>query len=369
MPELQEPEMGYQEMTIANQIAIDPEFSRLIPPLQPDELAQLEANILAEGCRDALVVWRGLLLDGHNRLRICEEHGLPYRTIEIDLPDREAAADWIDANQLGRRNLTADQMSLLRGRRYNRTKRQGERTDLTSDQNDTKLQTAEVLAQEYGVSAPTIKRDGQFARAVEELKPFVPDIQERVMSGYIPSRQAVIEAAQEPETAEQKLTKAHVSYNSGDNEWYTPPEYIKAAVHVMGGIDLDPASTEAANAVVGATRFYTREEDGLKHDWTGRIWMNPPYAQPLIGQFCEKLVKERGHYDQAVVLVNNATETKWFQSLLSIARAICLPEGRVRFWAPDKVSTPLQGQAVIYIGENVKAFEFGFGSFGTVLFA
>ena len=162
MPPMQEREMGHQEMTIANQIAIDPEFSRLIPPLQPDELAQLESNILAEGCRDALVVWRGLLLDGHNRLRICEEHGLPYRTIEIDLPDREAAADWIDANQLGRRNLSPDNVSLLRGRRYERTKRQdGGHGDQRSGGQNVTPNKAVGLAKEYGVDERTIKRDGQ----------------------------------------------------------------------------------------------------------------------------------------------------------------------------------------------------------------
>lgn len=343
-------------------IAIDPELSQLIPPLQPDELAQLESNILAEGCRDPLVVWRGTLLDGHNRLRICEKHGIPYRVVEIDLPDREAAEDWIDANQLGRRNLTPDQMSLLRGRRLNRMK--GPQGGDTANRQNVALELASL----YGVSDRTIERDGQFAAAVETLKPYVPDITERVVSGDIPSRQAVIEAAQEPDAAPEKL-RPHVAQNSGDNEWYTPEEYIRAAKAVMGGIDLDPASTEAANAIVGAAKFYSKEQDGLEQEWSGRIWMNPPYAQPYIQQFCEKLASDRLKYDQAIVLVNNATETRWFQSLLGIASAVCLPVGRVRFWAPDKVSAPLQGQAVIYIGENVSAFEIAFGEFGTILFA
>ena len=85
-------------------------------------------------------------------------------------PAREAAMDWIDANQLGRRNLSPDAFQLLLGRRYNRTKKQGARTDLTSGQNVLKLQpdptTAEKLAEQYGVNEKTVKRAGKFADEV-----------------------------------------------------------------------------------------------------------------------------------------------------------------------------------------------------------
>ncbi len=162
---------------------IDPEFRALIPPLSTDEREQLEANIVAEGCRDALVVWQGILLDGHNRLEICGRLGLPYRTVEIELPDRDAAADWIDKNQLGRRNLTPDQMRLLRGRRYNRAKKAhggtGANQYVQSGQNDHSAKTAERLASEHGVTERTIRRDGKFAEEVERT----PELLEAVSTG------------------------------------------------------------------------------------------------------------------------------------------------------------------------------------------
>jgi phage N-6-adenine-methyltransferase len=162
---------------------------------------------------------------------------------------------------------------------------------------------------------------------------------------------------------------AHVSNNSGNNEWYTPPKYIEAARAVMGSIDLDPASSHTANEVVGAERIYTQEDNGLDQEWSGRVWMNPPYAQPAVDHFAQKLATEyrSSNVTEACVLVNNATETAWFQTLMSQASAACFPLGRVKFWHPDRESAPLQGQAVIYLGAHPDTFVREFAAFGAVV--
>jgi ParB family chromosome partitioning protein len=161
----------------------------------------------------------------------------------------------------------------------------------------------------------------------------------------------------------------HVSANSGENEWYTPPEYIEAARDVMGSIDLDPASCETAQANVMAKRFYDIDDDGITKKWAGNVWLNPPYSKEAIGQFAAKVVAESGRIHQAVVLVNNATDTAWFHDLASVASAVCFLRGRVKFLdqTGKPANTPVQGQAVLYVGPNVEPFRARFSCFGFVV--
>lgn len=162
-------------------IKIDPEFHSYIPPLSDEERHQLEANIIADGCRDPLTVWGDILVDGHNRFEICTRLKLPFQTVQKEFASREAALDWMDAHQLGRRNLTPDARKLLLGRRYNRIKGSREANlrhgNSPIGQNDTSGNSAEnraaALAKEHGVSEATVKRAGKFAEEVdrdEELK-------------------------------------------------------------------------------------------------------------------------------------------------------------------------------------------------------
>ncbi len=172
-----------------------------------------------------------------------------------------------------------------------------------------------------------------------------------------------------PMTTATVIKNVHVSNNSGENEWYTPSKYIESARLTMVSIDLDPASSELANKTVKAQKFYSSVDNGLNYDWFGNVWLNPPYAQPLINQFSEKLIEE---YDknikQAIVLVNNATETNWFQNMAQHASAICFPATRIKFIDLDgkPSGSPLQGQCFLYFGDNAEAFKENFHQYGLV---
>lgn len=365
---------------------VDAEFAALCPPLTAEERSGLCDSLLAEGCRDALVVWAetGILLDGHNRLAICEAEGIDYRTVERSFADRESAEDWVLRNQLGRRNLSPDAASLLRGRLYNRQKapaygREG-RTFGVEDSAAPK--TAERLAGELGVSERTIRNDGAFARAVEDLEPYVPDITERVMAGDVPSRQAVIEAAKEPETAmavlgRDPMTAQRVDvtiFSSKSDEYYTPAEYIAAVVDVLGGIDLDPASCELAQATVGAARYYTKADDGLAQPWEGRVYLNPPYGttggESNQGIWAKRLVDAytSGAVTGAVLLVKAALGYEWFEELW-YRWPVCFPRRRLSFGMPDGSGDgqSKQGSALFYFGQEPERFAERFRRFGRVI--
>jgi len=167
------------------------------------------------------------------------------------------------------------------------------------------------------------------------------------------------------------LIGAHVGHSSGEDEWYTPEKYIESAKATMGSVDLDPASCSKANELVGAKTFFSSEDDGLSKDWFGNVWMNPPYSQPDIKHFSDKFVSEfmAGKFKQGCVLVNNATETEWLQNLLQICTAACFIKRRVHFIDINgkPSGSPLQGQVVLYFGNNSKDFADNFKDFGTIL--
>jgi phage N-6-adenine-methyltransferase len=435
-------------------LTISPELQSLIPPLSSEEHAQLEVNLLAEGCRDPLVTWKeeGILLDGHHRLQICEQHALDYRIQELSLPDFDAARAWMLGNQLGRRNLSPNQMSYYRGELYNLQKQGhgGDRkSDGSSSQNEN-LKTVDRLAAAHGVSRATISRDGAYAAAVEVLAAVLgPEARQAILAGQldltkqdVPVLAALVAAS--PETADQvkaalqgeapadglrailtasrcgichrplsnpaSITRgigpicaghgngvAHSSgvlngapalvlepedqgaeettapatwpqyASSGDPEWYTPDEILDPVREVLGAIDLDPASCDTAQIRVQARTYYTTTDDSLRQAWHGKVFLNPPYKLPEVARFLGKLFEEieAAHTTEAIVLVNSATETDWFQAAFRQARAVCFPDGRIHFVSPTRgAGHPCQGQALLYYGPNVDHFCVVFAALG-----
>jgi phage N-6-adenine-methyltransferase len=169
----------------------------------------------------------------------------------------------------------------------------------------------------------------------------------------------------EPEQSRDFKTKT----NSGDNEWFTPPEILKLARDFMGGFDLDPASSEAAQKNVQAAHFFDKDRDGLTQEWWGKVWMNPPYSRALMSKFVDKLLKEmaEGRVIEAIVLTHNFTDTAWFHSLGEKATRICFPRGRIKFLSPTRdETTPTSGQAFFYFGRRGAAFERVFEKIGLI---
>lgn len=163
----------------------------------------------------------------------------------------------------------------------------------------------------------------------------------------------------------------HRAQGTGENEWYTPEKYISLARKVLGEIDLDPASSAKAQLTVGAAKYFSTEQNGLNQEWEGRVWLNPPYAQPLIGQFVEKLADERraGRVSAAIMLTHNYTDTAWFHKGYEIADAICFTRGRIKFLDSNGGDcAPTQGQAFFYCGSAPDKFADFFHNVGFVVF-
>lgn len=181
------------------------------------------------------------------------------------------------------------------------------------------------------------------------------------------TQQEILDAAK---IIKKETAANHRAMGTGENEWYTPGEYISKAIAVMGSIDLDPATSELSNSKIKAEKIFTVIDNGLKHEWVGNVWLNPPYSQPAINDFANKIVEEwqSGRVNSAIVLTHNYTDTKWFHTLACDCNAICFTRGRIAFvnMAGEKAA-PTQGQAFFYFGDNIEKFVEEFKDVGFIV--
>src|SRR5262249_44018502 len=120
------------------------------------------------------------------------------------------------------------------------------------------------------------------------------------------------------------------------------------------------------------SQFFTAVDVGLKQEWDGRVWLNPPYSRDLIGDFVSKLLTEldAGRIEGAIMLTNNCTDAKWFQKAGHRASVVCFPHSRIRFLDSDgneSTANP-QGQALFYFGDDLEAFAERFAALGLLVF-
>lgn len=182
--------------------------------------------------------------------------------------------------------------------------------------------------------------------------------------GYVSVQDEARERMERPSTG-----SFHVS--TGEVEWYTPAHIIARVSRAFRGpIGLDPASSKEAQKTVRALRYHTLDDDGLAHEWSGDIFLNPPFAMPAIKHFADKAVRtiEEGSCGNIVVLVNNATDTDWFQALLRAASCVCFVDGRIGFYNNlGETLQARQGQALFYWGASKADFCDAFADMGTMM--
>lgn len=346
-------------------------LANIFPLMAADEYVALKSDIRQYGLREAIWILDGQILDGRNRFKACQEVGVTPVLKEYEGDDPAA---FVVSLNLKRRHLSESQRAMVAAKLE--TLKQGR------PNKDANLHDSSVSRSEAASLLNVSPRSVATAKKVEEQAE--PELVEAVANGQVSVSAAAMATAlpreeQQAIMAEieqggkpSEVIKNHVlaTKHTGDEESYTPKEYLASARTVMGAIDLDPASNPMAQENVGADRYFTVDDDGLTQEWAGNVWMNPPYTARVINRFIDKLVDHyaAGEVTQAIVLTNNNTDTSWFHQGAKAAAAVCFTAGRINFLKRDgSRSSPTNGQAFLYFGENLSAFKNEFAKHGMVM--
>lgn len=235
-----------------NDIIIDREFRDLLPELDDETYRLLEENLIQNGCRDALVVWGDILIDGHNRFSICKKHDIPFTTVEKAFDSREEALIWIITTQVARRNLTQIQLSHCRGLHYNADKilvtnaagkNQFSKPEeaVLLDAHPRDRSTATRLADYYNVSRNTIIRDSKTAAAIDAIGEVSHTAKKKILSRetFVNRKKlGVLAEAKKEEIEEMASAIENGTYNDRKKaSEQTLSEPLKPADKILAGMN------------------------------------------------------------------------------------------------------------------------------------
>lgn len=263
-------------------LSVDAEFKNLIPPLSQEERAGLEASIVAEGCRDAIVTWDGTIIDGHNRYEICQRHGIVFRTEAREFPDRDAATLWIIDNQLSRRNISAYarvSLELLKAPLIAKAAKENQRLSQGRGKkgfqnSENLIDTTKEIAKLAGVSHDTVAR----VKKIEEKAP--EEVKERLVSGEMSINEAYNAVRKQEKEVQKQIAIEAIETLSQPNGRYhvlviDPPwQYEKRAEDAThrGRCTYPTMPTDEIAAME-----IPAEDDAIVWLWTTNAFMHDAY--------------------------------------------------------------------------------------------
>ena len=345
-------------------------LANIFPLIEGQAYQELMADVLRHGIREPIWVYEGKILDGRNRYRAAQAMGVECPIQEYEGDD---ATGFVISLNLHRRHLSESQRAVVAAKLANLS--HGQKTS------DAQICATPVTQSDAAEMLNVSRRSVQAAKVIIDDAPneVVKAVEAGYMSVNLASQVTTLPDADKAQIAAaptelivdvaREAVKNHRAIGTGENEWYTPAEYADMAREVMGSIDLDPASCEEANEVIQATKYFSKEDDGLTKTWKGNLWINPPYSRDLMPAFVDKLKQSfiNGDVDSAILLSHNNTDTAWFHSLASISSAICFPKRRIKFYRGEEIAAPTNGQAFFYLGDNAGEFADVFGAVGFIV--
>jgi len=246
-------------------LTIVKEIKDFIIPLSEEEFSQLEKNIIDEGCRDPLVVWVRdgdlVLIDGHNRYKICQKHKVPFKIKKLSFASFEEVRTWMVDNQMGRRNLTPDQMSYYRGLKYlTLRKKKGGYSNVKS-KGSSETSTSEALSEHFNVSESTVKRDAKFAEGLNIIGKSNPKLKTKILTGEVKVKKSDVQTI-----ADAKDPDKIVIRNEAD--LYNKAKLIKDSIIDEVEINVKKISSErteaARNVLKSKEPMFLNREDRLR---------------------------------------------------------------------------------------------------------